>query len=1010
MKQAFSRPLRRGGAKLCRSSKLGLETLEPRLALSATLLNLGVLDFARIVLPGGSGDAWLQFTATRTGLLSALRTTGDSADSNEGTLRLYEKSSGSTVQIAESSGRIDAAVTAGQAYYLQIVAPAPGEIVLAADLLTTTATTWSFFGTTGDDTFEYQDAAARVILNGIPYQLPAGISGISFSGGDGRDQAVLRSSRGNESVSISPGGATLSLTGRTVTAYQTESVSAYVSSSAVGELIDSPGDDRVELRPNEGRSQGPGFEHQLIGPAIIHAYSRNGGRDSATLYDSPGDDQATLNPVQSVVRGNGFYNRAKLFADVTVVSTSGGFDSALVIGSAGNDYLSGDLSGIRMKAGGADLSVSGYRLMVAASGGGADVAEIEDSPGDDFFTAFPGDAALFNDVATVRLQQFRYVHAYARNGGQDLAHFYDSPGDDTFVARPDWAAMSTPTDYTRVKFFETVHAYAREGGTDTAWLYDSPGNDLLTARPYYTRLSGANFEYRVETFDRVYAVAGSGGSDLAEFHSSRGSDSLSADGTITDFLFAETGTAVQTRRFASEEVWLDVDDVVRNAVARWTVHQNEVRTVVNAADYYDPTDATLGFQAAIDALPAEGGVVVLPAGTFTLRAGLVLRSNVTLQGHPNGTTLVRTTHASTALTADARPGDLEVRLQSTAGFRVGDEIGLFMSGADAPIYRRVAAVLSDRLILDRPLDGDSVFSSARSATVANLFALVRTARTNDGSLIKNVVVENLTLDGNAAPGYVLWRALADAVIHLRFTENSAVRDVQVRGSFSTGIVFEQGRDNLVERAVVENPRRDGIALGWERDTIIRDSVVRGAGFGAENSGWGEGILVNGGWDIRVEGNLTENNVGKGLHPAGDLTIGGIWLNNVSRYNGINGFHYCNNNFAVWAVNNDLYGNGDSGIGGLGLGGDFGDRFNVIRNNRIHHNQRYGILINGGMDNYIQNNFIYANSQRSPGRFSEILVGAVYTTVISGNTVQPTVVTTVAPPIETRYLVALNVVQ
>jgi len=978
--------------------------------LSAAPVDLGTLDFARILLPTGAGDAWYQFTAARTGVLSALRTSGDPAAWNPGTVRLYRAAGGSAVQVAEASGRIDAAVTAGQAYYLQIVASAPGEVLYAADLLTTTAGTWSFFGTAGDDVFEYQDAAARVTINGIPYNLPTAVTGVSFAGGAGRDQAVLQSSRGNEFVSISPGVATLSLGARTVTVNQTESVSAQVSNSAVGELIDSPGDDRVELRPNEGRIQGPGFDHRLIGPGIIHAYSRNGGRDSATLYDSPGDDQATLQPVQSVVRGNGFYNRAKLFSNVTVVSTSGGFDSALVIGSAGNDYLRGDLSGIRMNTPGAELSVSGYRLMVAKSGGGADVAEIEDSPGDDFFVAFPGDAALFNDTATVRVQQFRYVHAYARNGGRDLAHFYDSPGDDTFTARPDWAAMTTPTDYTRVKFFETVHAYSREGGTDTAWLYDSTGNDVLTARPYYTRLAGLNFEYRVETFDRVYAVAGSGGSDRAEFYSSRGEDRLSADGALTDFVFAETGTAVRTRRFAAEEAWLDADDVVSNSVARWTIHQNEVRAVVYAADYYDPTDATLGFQAAIDALPDEGGVVLLPAGRYALRAGLVLRSNVTLQGHPDGTTLVRAVHVSARLAAEARPGDLLIQLRSTAGFQVGDEIGLFMSGADSPVYRRVAAVLGDRLILDRPLDGDAVFSPARAAEAANLFAIVRTARTNDGTPIRNVVVENLAFDGNAAASYTLWRALADAVIHLRFTENSVVRNVQVRRSFSTGIVFEQGRDNLVERAVVEDSRRDGIALGWERDSIIRDSVVRGAGFGVAGSGWGEGILVNGGWDIRVEGNLTENNVGTGLHPAGDLTIGGIWLNNVSRYNGINGFHYCNNNFAVWAIDNDLYANGDSGIGGLGLGGDFGDRFNVIRNNRIHHNQRYGIWINGGMDNFIQNNTIYANSQRQPGQFPEILVGAAYTTVISGNTIQPSVTSAVAPPIETKYLAALNSVQ
>ncbi len=1006
MKKSHRSPSRKEPRLAC-STTLRFESLEPKLVLAAAPVDLGLLDFARIEL-ATSGDAWLRFTASWTGTLTAIRTSGNPSSSNDGMLRLYQPLGSSATEIASASGRLDASVMAGQLYYLQVLSPAPDEVLYAADLITTTATTWSFYGTSGADTFTYDDATGAASINGIAYSVPSGVTSVSFSGGEDRDYAELRSSRGNEILSLSANAATLSVGGRTITVDGTESISATVSGSAVAELTDSAGDDRVELRPNEARIEGPGFEHRVTGAGVLHAYARNGGADTATLYDSPGDDQATLNTTQTVVQGDGYYSRAKFFQEVKVMGTAGGFDTALLVGSSGNDYLTGDLSGVHLSTSAAQFEVSGYRLLVAKSGGGVDVAEIEDSPSDDFFVSFPGDATLFNDLATVRVQQFRYVHAYARSGGEDLAHFYDSPGDDQFVGRPDWAAMTTPFGYTRAKFFETAHAYAREGGSDTAWLYDSPGSDVLTARPYYTRLSGDHFQNRVETFDQVFALAVNGGNDRADYHASRGQDLFSAVGGTTDFVFAETGTTVRAWGFDAEEAWLDSEDQVNHAAARWTLHQDEIRTMVYAEDYYDPSDATLGFQAAIDALPDEGGIVILPAGTYTLRAGLVLRSNVTLRGHAEGTTLVRANHVSSWLATGARPGDIELHVQSTAGFRPGDEIGLFISGADTPIYRRVTSVLSDRLVLDRPLD-DSVASYPPGAEVANLFSLVHTRREYEGSAVQNAVVENLALDGKAAADYARWRVSADSVIHLRFAENSVVRNVQVRNSFSSGIVFEQGRDNLVENAVVENSRRDGIALGWERDTIIRNSTVRGSGSGMANSGWGEGILVNGGWDIRVEGNLTENNVGKGLHPAGDLTIGGIWLNNVSRYNGINGFHYCNNNFAVWAIGNDLYGNGDSGISGLGLGGDFGDRFNVIRENRIHHNQRHGIFINGGMDNFIQRNDIYENSQRRPGLLSEIMVGAVRTTVISENTIQASV-TGGAPPIETKYLVALNFVQ
>lgn len=56
----------------------------------------------------------------------------------------------------------------------------------------------------------------------------------------------------------------------------------------------------------------------------------------------------------------------------------------------------------------------------------------------------------------------------------------------------------------------------------------------------------------------------------------------------------------------------------------------------------DDTDA---IQAAIDALPAAGGVVYLPTGTYKLTDALTLRSNLTVLGDGDGATVVRQTGA-----------------------------------------------------------------------------------------------------------------------------------------------------------------------------------------------------------------------------------------------------------------------------------------------------------------------------------------------------------------------------
>ena len=55
----------------------------------------------------------------------------------------------------------------------------------------------------------------------------------------------------------------------------------------------------------------------------------------------------------------------------------------------------------------------------------------------------------------------------------------------------------------------------------------------------------------------------------------------------------------------------------------------------------NPASPTGGIQEAIDALPPNGGVVVLPPGTYLLRQAVVLHNHVTLRGAGGRTILTR---------------------------------------------------------------------------------------------------------------------------------------------------------------------------------------------------------------------------------------------------------------------------------------------------------------------------------------------------------------------------------
>lgn len=995
-----------------RARRLAFEPLEHRDLLSAVpattslpaaFTDLGSVDFRQVAPSVQTPGIWYRLTAKNTGTLTVIRGVQTPSQQSSASVAMYAQAGQSLVLTAQGMGRIDLPVVAGQTVFVYLPDVQTGETLWLAALVQMSGTTVTIRGTAGADTLFFRGGGnGSITVNQIDYTLPGGWTTLAIVGGNGGDSVVLETMAPNENISISPALTRILSGGRTITITQVAALDVRASSSAIAEIIDSPGNDQVSFAPNAASLDSPQFHASITGPSIIHAYARNGGIDSVTFYDSPQADQATYQGDIAILRGDTFYNRAKFFSNVTFVATTGE-DTALLSGTSSTDILGGQLGDVTLQTSGVSVRAKGFWTTIVRSCGGVDVAEVNDSPSDDFVFSFPGDVALFNLDHTLRIQGFAYTHVYARNGGFDTAYFYDSPGDDTFIGRPDFSSMTTGPYFTRVKFFDGVYAYSRNGGSDVAWLYDSRGDDLLTVRPYYTRLEGAGYANRVETFSVVRALGGSGGNDRLEMYSSRGQDQITITPTLSDILFAETPTFVRATRFLRETYFMDKDDVVQGSAPRATITRDGPATVINAADYYDPTSPTLGFQRAIDALPEEGGTVILPAGTFTLRQGLVLRSNVTLRGSDAGTTLVRKTQTFAPLAATAQAGDLFVSVTSTSGFQVGDEIALLSRKEfDGQLYR-IVGIEPGVLVLDRPIE-HGIFRPEDSAEVTNLIPLVRAAGTA-GQPVANVTIENLTINGNLDAKYTRWRSTPRGMVDFVYAVNSTVRNVTVTRSPTSGIVLQYGHDNLVENSTVIEARNIGIALGWETDAIVRGNLVRGTGYGMASTGWGEGIMANGGRDIRVENNIAEYNVGHGLHPAGDLTIGGLWINNISRYNQGNGFHYCFNNFGVWAVNNELYGN-DRGVGGLGLGGEYADRFNVVQGNRIYNNYRGGIQINGGRDNYILGNTLGNNSQKAPGRFPEIILGEVWTTVIADNRITPAAG---GPSVDTTYARLFNTI-
>ena len=305
-------------------------------------------------------------------------------------------------------------------------------------------------------------------------------------------------------------------------------------------------------------------------------------------------------------------------------------------------------------------------------------------------------------------------------------------------------------------------------------------------------------------------------------------------------------------------------------------------------------------QAAVDYIAGlGGGTVEIGAGEFVMYDSLHLRSFVTVRGVKGKTILRKAKAASSPLALDGDYGEEQITVIHPDGFKVGDGVAIWDSNARGfhTTVARITGRSGNTFSIDTPLNADCMV--ANKAQAATVFPVI------SGYDLEGARVENLVVEGNK-------------------DEN-----VYLDGCRGGGIFLYRGFGTVIENCVVRNYHGDGISFQQSNDVL-------------------------------VQGCVSEDNAGLGLHP-GSGSQRPVVRECIARRNGEDGLYLC------WRVRHGLFEKNlleNNGRFGISIGHKDSD--NLLQDNQVRFNQEDGIFFRNetegmaGHRNRLEKNLIENN--------------------------------------------------
>jgi len=294
-----------------------------------------------------------------------------------------------------------------------------------------------------------------------------------------------------------------------------------------------------------------------------------------------------------------------------------------------------------------------------------------------------------------------------------------------------------------------------------------------------------------------------------------------------------------------------------------------VRVGAKRGDIVGATEKAI--QAAVDYAAARGGgTVQLLPGTYTLRNAIYLPSGVRLTGSGPDSVITKVPSVTTSLAAESDWYDQEITLKDATGFQIGD--GIVLTARDPStkgpivIKRTLVARSGNRFKLDDGLRKNLWLVGQPKASL--LFPLLTAENAAD------IVIENLTLDGNGANNENL-NGNYGGCIFLQDCNRITIRHVTAHNYNGDGISFQVCHDVVIENCHSHHNRDLGVHPGsGSQRPLIRNNRLEANRIGLF---WCWGVKFG-----LAEGNRIHDNRDYGI------SIGHNDTDNIMRGNEISG--------------------------------------------------------------------------------------------------------------------------